>query len=122
MASETTNVPEIVKLLMAQPDAQRLVHALLEAAAWIASPEAQDRPTDRAAIARELESLVQLEREIRTLSLATETRWDGKSSAFIQADSIASEDRTAWLQSLRRLADALDAVRPPRAGEGLARL
>jgi hypothetical protein len=111
MVANGSNMPEFVAFLLAQPNAQRLVGALLEGAAWIASPDAERHPVQRAQIVAELGNLVQLEREIRMMQTATETRWDGRSSAFTQADAIAHDDRIAWFESLARLADALDTVR-----------
>jgi hypothetical protein len=106
-----TALPEIVKLLLAEPDAQRLVRAFLEAAAWIAGPGAVAMPEQRAQVAAELIRLAALEREIRELRLATETRWDGRSSAFLQADAVARDDRVAWFESLNRVAEVMTEVR-----------
>jgi hypothetical protein len=107
----TTPLPDIVKLLLAEPDAQRLARAFLEAAAWIAGPGADAMPQQRAQVAAELIRLAALEREIREMRLATETRWDGRSSAFLQADAVARSDRLAWFESLNRLADVMAEVR-----------
>jgi hypothetical protein len=107
----TTPLPDIVKLLLAEPDAQRLARAFLEAAAWIAGPGADAMPQQRAQVAAELIRLAALEREIGEMREATETRWDGRSSAFLQADTVARNDRLAWFESLNRLAEVMAEVR-----------
>jgi hypothetical protein len=104
-------LPEIVKLLLAEPDAQRLVRAFVEAAAWIAGPGADAMPQQRAQVAAELIRLAALEREIREMRVATETRWDGRSSAFLQADAVARNDHLASFESLNRLAEVMTEVR-----------
>jgi hypothetical protein len=109
--SEATPLPEIIQLLMREPDAQRLVRAFLDAAAWIAGSQSESLPEHRTEVARELRNLAKLEREIREMRGATETRWDGRSSAFLQADSVARQDRIAWFQSLNRLATLMQEVR-----------
>lgn len=104
-------MPEIVRLLMAEPDAQALLRGFLEAVAWAAGPASDERPELRGRVAAELDTLLVLEREIRMLRGATETRWDGRSSAFTQADAVARLDREAWFAALRRLSLLADEVR-----------
>jgi hypothetical protein len=111
--NDTTVLPDMARLFMAQSDPQRLLQAFLEAAAWASSEDAVRRPIQRAQIAEELDRLVRLEREIRALKGATAVRWDGRSSAFHQADLVAKEDWATWIRSLHRLADLMDELRQP---------
>lgn len=113
------SMPELVRLLMAEPDAQALLRGFLEAVAWAAGPASDERPDLRARVAAELDTLLVLERELRMLRGATETRWDGRSSAFLQADAIARLDREAWFAALRRLSLLADDVRNDPAGPGV---
>lgn len=106
-----SKMPEIVRLLLAEADSQRLVRAFLEAAAWVAGEDSLRLPAQRMVVAAELQNLARLEREIREMRGATETRWDGRSSAFLQADAVAKADRQAWFESLNRLAGAMEEVR-----------
>jgi len=109
----TKLLPEVIRMLMSEPDAQRLVRSFLEAAAWAAGAASDQKPELRARVAAELDTLLVLEREIRMLRGATETRWDGRSSAFTQADAIARLDREAWFAALRRLTLLADEIRQP---------
>jgi hypothetical protein len=109
-------LPEIFASLLQDPEAPRFVHALLDAAAWLAGPQAEQLPEERAKIAAELIDMARLEREFRELRGATETRWDGRSSAFFQADALAGDARAAWLLSFNRLATLMDEIRAKGRG------
>jgi hypothetical protein len=102
---------EVSGLLKDVPDAERLVRAYEDALWWSADSDTALRQEQRRSVGEELVVLRLLEREMKEMQGATETRWDGRSSAFMQADSIAEEDRHAWIDSLRRLADLMDQVR-----------
>jgi hypothetical protein len=104
-------LPEMVQLLIQEPDAPALVQAFVDAAAWAAGTEADALPEQRQRIAAEFSNLQRLEREIRELRRATETRWDGRSSAFLQADAVALADEHDWIDCLRRLAMIMTEVR-----------
>lgn len=99
---------EILMLLDGVPDSDRLVRAYQEALEYITTPDdSPDMAERRREISDAIRTMARLEREIRELRAATENRWDGRSSAFLQADAVAAEDRRAWLGALEHLAELM---------------
>jgi hypothetical protein len=112
---------DMIQQLAHVPDADRLVRAYQDASWWSREEQTPMREELRRSVGEELVVLRLLEREIRELCEATENRWDGRSSAFQQADILAADDRDKWIDSLRRLADLMDQVRSIKAPSGSPR-
>lgn len=112
---------DMIRLLKGVPDAERLIRAYEDASWWSRDEQTPMREEQRRSVGEELVVLRLLEREMSELQDATKNRWDGRSSAFLQADSVPAADRDEWIDSLRRLADLMDQVRTIKAPSGSPR-